>query len=114
MGLGNVREAQGDYEKALFHYGKAQEVYVAVYGDMHHVVADTKYNTAAVFESQGKPGEARKLFLESAKIYAAVLGDDHATTVDARGRAKAVGGEHVVEEGEDAVGEEVECQEEKE
>ena len=31
-GLGNVREAQGDYEKALFHYEKAQEVFVATLG----------------------------------------------------------------------------------
>ena len=33
--MAGVYFMQGDYEKALFHYGKAQEVYVAVFGDMH-------------------------------------------------------------------------------
>jgi len=54
VGLGNVRQLQGDYEKALFHYGKAQEVHVAVFGDMHPQTAVTLNNMAIVYRQQSK------------------------------------------------------------
>ena len=46
-------------------------------------VADSKYNIAGLFETQGKRDEARKLFLECEQIYSKVYGPDHTETLDA-------------------------------
>jgi len=75
-------------------------VYVAVHGDMHQDVADTKHNMAGVLENQGNLDKARKLFLESALIYAAVLGDNHEETKNAHHRADTVGEEEESEDDE--------------
>ena len=59
-GLGNVHESLG---KGAFHYGKAQEVFVAVYGDVHPLVADI--NIANVYQKQG--------MFEKSEMHGAVL-----------------------------------------
>ena len=51
-------------------------------------VADSNYNIANLFETQGKRDEARKLFLECEKIYSKVYGPDHTETLDAARRAE--------------------------
>ena len=55
-------------------------------------VADSKYNIAGLFETQGKRDEARKLFLECEQIYSKVYGPDHTETLDAGRRAGALVG----------------------
>ena len=47
LNIGVVHYNLGDFEKALFHYGKAQEVFVAVHGHDHLDVA-TSYNNIGV------------------------------------------------------------------
>ena len=51
-------------------------------------MADSKYNIAGLFETQGKWDEARKLFLECEKIYSKVYGPDRTETLDAARRAE--------------------------
>ena len=57
-------------------------------------MADSKYNIAGLFETQGKWDEARKLFLECEQIFSKVYGPDHSKTLDAAsGKAgRRVGG----------------------
>jgi tetratricopeptide (TPR) repeat protein len=50
MGLGIVHAELGDFENALFHFEKAQEVYVAMYGDMHPKSALAHGNIGRVYE----------------------------------------------------------------
>ena len=86
--IGTIYECQGRYEKALVQYRKAQEVYVAVYGDMHLSVADNKYNMAPVHKIRGETEAAKKLYLECEAIYAKVHGPDHSKTSDAAEQAR--------------------------
>jgi hypothetical protein len=79
LGLGNVREAQGDYEKAPFHHSKDQEVYVAVYCDGHPLVADTQANMGVVYE-KGNVAKAKEVFSEAHMIQLEKLGPDHPRT----------------------------------
>ena len=44
--MGIVYSKQGNYEQAPFHHGRAQEVFVALYGDRHPHLANTYYNMA--------------------------------------------------------------------
>ena len=48
----------GEFEKALFHHRKAQEMYLAKYGKMHPAMAEIHQNMGAVYGSQGKLQQA--------------------------------------------------------
>ena len=91
------------YEEALVEHHKALEVFLAVHGQEHPLVATSKYNIAGLKEAQGELEEARSLFLECEQIYANVLGVDHEETLDAAMRAQTVGEEDTEEseEGEE-------------
>ena len=84
-----VREAQGDYEKALFHCGKAQEVFVAVFGSDCPDVADAKYSMAFLHKTRGQRKVAKQLWLECQAIYAKVFGADHSKTTRAAQQARS-------------------------
>ena len=86
--IGVVDEKLGRFEEALFQYGKAQEVYVAVYGDMHPDVGDTKYNMAILHKKRGESKVAKQLWLECQAIYAKVFGADHNKTAGAAQQAR--------------------------
>ena len=88
MNIANVYQQQGRFEEALFHYGKAQEVFVAVYGGVHPSVADTKFNMALVHKKRGETEAAKKLYLECEAICAKVYGPDHSKTSDAAEQAR--------------------------
>ena len=47
------------------------------------LVADTKYNIAALYKTQRILEEASQLFLECEQIYTKVYGAQHSETVDA-------------------------------
>ena len=79
----------GRYEEALVQYGKAQEVYVAVYGDMHPHVAGLKRNKALVHKIRGEKDLAKQLLLECEAVYAKVYGADHSKTAEAAREARA-------------------------
>ena len=49
-------------------------MYVAVYGNMHPDVADTKYNMAILHKKRGESKVAKQLWLECQAIYAKVFG----------------------------------------
>ena len=66
-----------DYERALLHFGKAQEVSLALFGQSHPDVADTKYNMALLHKKLSERDLARQLFLDCEAIYAEVYGPDH-------------------------------------
>ena len=46
--VGFIEEDEGRHEKALFHLGKAQEVFLAVFGGEQPLVVDTLVNTGIV------------------------------------------------------------------
>ena len=75
-------------------------MFLAVHGQDHTSVADSKYNIADLHETQGDVEEAKKLFLECEQIYAEVYGQDHSETLDAARRAQNVGQEEEEEEEE--------------
>ena len=52
LNMGSVHCSLADYEKALFHFGKAQEVFVAVFGYEHPRVTTTFYNLACLHASR--------------------------------------------------------------
>jgi len=71
----------GRLRKALFHYGKAQDdvedVYVAVYGDMHPLVAGSHLGLGNVYESLGNYEKALFHYGKAQEMYVAVYGDMH-------------------------------------
>ena len=87
LNISTVHGKLGDLEKALFHFLKAQEVYVAVHGHDHPSVADSKYNMALLHKRRNETERARQLFLECEQIYAKVYGPDHSETKDAAQQA---------------------------
>ena len=91
--LGAVHDQLGKYKEALEYYEKSLGIKLKVLdGRDHRDVADSKYNIAGLFETQGKRDEARKLFLECEQIYSKVYGPDHTETLDAGRRAGALVG----------------------
>ena len=90
--IGVVYERMGRFQEALEMYQKALEIRIKVFNGRDHTdVADSKYNIANVFETQGKRDEARKLFLECEQIYSKEYGPDHEETLEAARRAGALG-----------------------
>ena len=81
MNIGVVLEKLSNFEKALFHHGKAQEVFVAVYGWHHPEVADTLLNTGIVYHKQGKIAEAKEMYARAYKIRLEKLGPNHPQTL---------------------------------
>ena len=81
--MGIVYRKQGDYERALFHYQNALEIYKKSVGDCHVSVADTKYNKALVYKRQGAIAQARRLFGEAGSIYSDAYGAAHSKTLEA-------------------------------
>ena len=85
--IGNVHRL-GNLEKALFHLGKANEVFISVFGGEHPPsLADTKYNMALLHEKRGERHLAKQLYLECEAVYATVYGPDHSETIDAKQEA---------------------------
>ena len=52
--MAGVFRAQGEYEKALEYYGKAQAIRERVFGTEHPDTARTYNNMAGVFYARGK------------------------------------------------------------
>ena len=91
--LGIVYRKLGKFKEALEYYEKSLGIKIKVFNGQDHTdVADSKYNIANLFETQGKRDEARKLFLECEQIYSKVYGPDHTETLDAGRRAGALVG----------------------
>ena len=84
--IGVVHWNLADYEKALFHYGKAQEVFVALYGYEHLNVASTYCNMANVFEEQGQYEKALEYYQKDLEITSKVVGQDHPRIADTKRR----------------------------
>ena len=63
-------------------------MYVDVYGDMHPLVADTKYNIGNVHKERGETEAAKKLYLECETIYDKVYGPDHSKTTNSAQKAR--------------------------
>ena len=51
--MGIVYRKQGDYERALFHYQNALEIFKKSLGDSHVAVAETYGIMSIVFSAQG-------------------------------------------------------------
>ena len=63
--MGIMYSKQGNYEKALFHYGRAQEVFVAILGHDCPDTADTYYNMACAHAKHD--AEQCRIMLEKAE-----------------------------------------------
>ena len=87
MGIGNVCCRQGRYDEARVQYQKALEGFLALYGQEHISVANSKYNLALLHKSRRETDKARQLFLECEQTYSAVYGPDHSETQDAARQA---------------------------
>jgi len=74
--LGAVHKTLGDNEKALFHFGRAQEVFVAALGHDCLDVAAAYCNMAIVFRQQGKFETALEFYQKDLEITVNILGRD--------------------------------------
>ena len=81
-GLGIVYLERGAYQKALFHYGKAQEMFVAAYGDMHQKVSLIYRRIGTVYQRQGRFEEALAQYEKALEIDTAVHGSDRSELAD--------------------------------
>ena len=68
LNIGVIHAKMGDFEKAPFHYRRAQEVFIAVHGHDHPDVASSKQNIGLLFKQTNRKEEAKHLFLEAAAI----------------------------------------------
>ena len=78
--IGNVCDSQGKCEEALVQFQKALEVFLAVYGHEHPLVASLYQNIAAVYEKQGKQAQAIEMATKAYDINLKVLGPSHPST----------------------------------
>ena len=78
--MGRVFGTQGRYEEALVQFQKALEVFLAVYGHEHSLVASLYQNIAAVYEKQGKQAQAIEMATKAYDINLKVLGPSHPST----------------------------------
>ena len=69
-------------------YEKDLEITVKCLGPSHVSVANTKYNIALVFRTQGNREQSQELFRQAGKIYSKVYGESHSETVDAFAQAE--------------------------
>ena len=75
-----VYKAQGEYEKALEHYGKALEVRERVLGSDHPDTAATYNNMALVYKAQGEYEKALDYYERALTVFKAKLGVNHRYT----------------------------------
>ena len=77
LGIGNVYDSQGQYERALEYYQKALEIDIKVSGQDHLDVAKSYNNIGLVYNTQGKYEEALEYYQKSLDIKIRVVGGDH-------------------------------------
>ena len=75
-----VYQAQGDYEKALEYYEKAQAIKEKVLGKDHPSTAGTYNNMAGVYEDKGDYEKALEYYEKAQAIREKVLGKEHPST----------------------------------
>ena len=69
-GLGNVHRHLVDHEKALFHFGKAQEVLVSVYGYKQPNIAKSHQGPGNVHRQLGDHEKAPFHSLKAQELFA--------------------------------------------
>ena len=77
MGIGLVLDRMGKYEDALVEHHKALEVFLAVFGSEHPLVAASHVNMGTVYDSQGRYEEALVQYQQALAVFLAVHGQEH-------------------------------------
>ena len=74
LGLGNVYDSQGQYERALENHQRALEIFIKVSGQDHLDVAKSYNNIGLVYNSQGKYEEALEYYQKDLDITVRLVG----------------------------------------
>jgi tetratricopeptide (TPR) repeat protein len=80
LGIGNVYDSQGQYERALEYYQKGLEIDIKVSGQDHPDVATSYQNLAAVYQRQGNHVQTKEMVTKAYHIFLRMLGPDHPQT----------------------------------
>ena len=80
MNVGNVLQAMGKYEEALFHDQKCLDIMIRVFGGDHPDVATSYQNLAAVYQRQGNHLQTKEMVTKAYHIFFRMLGPHHPQT----------------------------------
>ncbi len=82
VNIGNVYQAQSNYEKAFFHYDTELPSLISQLGQAHGSVADNKVNIGIIVVHNNKRNQiaAKLCYKEAYEIYWVFLGRDHHKT----------------------------------